>query len=89
MIQKKECALRVCDKCLQDTNSLRSYLEEIFEDFDDNEEIRYSQWVQDGHMKLQNMVLNFQDLISVFIKVEDLITYSFIAREQNSYLKQR
>ena len=74
--KERECALRVCDKCPQDTNSLWSYLKEILEDFDDNDEIRYSQWVQDSHIELKNLVLNFQEFISLFIKkVEDLIPY--------------
>lgn len=88
--QSRNCMLKRCDECPKTNEPLRQYLEDILEDFDDEEEIKFSQWISDGHMKLQTMLLPRQEFIGFLIdKIESLIPHSFITKSQNTYMRER
>lgn len=82
--------LRRCDECPKTREPLGLYLEDILEDFDDEEEMKFSQWISDGRMKLHTMLLPRQEFIDFMIaKIESLIPHSFITKAQNTYMKDR
>ena len=64
-------------------------MEDVLEDFDNEEEIKFSQWMSDGRMKLQTMLLPRQEFIDFTVrKIEAVIPHSFITKSQNLYIKQ-
>lgn len=89
--QNRDCMLRRCDVCPKTSESLKLHLREILEDYDEDEDIKFSQWVSsDGRMTLQTMLLPCGEFIDFTIKkIESLIPHSYITKTQNSYMKQR
>lgn len=88
--QSRNCMLPRCDECPKTYEPLSLYLEDILEDFDDGEEIKFSQCISDGRLKLQTMLLPRIEFIDLMMeKIESLIPHSFITKAQNTYMKER
>ncbi|GBM10571.1 hypothetical protein AVEN_142769-1 [Araneus ventricosus] len=53
----RACMLHCYTDCPNNSESLKSYLSYLLKDYDDEEEIQFSQWIHEGRMKLQTMTL--------------------------------
>ncbi|GBO22722.1 hypothetical protein AVEN_122021-1 [Araneus ventricosus] len=86
----RTCMLRCCTDCPNNSESLKNYLSDLLKDYDDDEEIQFSQWINDGRMKLQTMSLPVEEFIELVTeKIVSLIPHSYISKIQSSYLKTR
>ncbi|GBN12747.1 hypothetical protein AVEN_246717-1 [Araneus ventricosus] len=86
----RACMLNCYTDCPNNSESLKNYLSDLLKDYDDEEEIQLSQWINDGRMKLQTMTLpveEFKELVTE--KIICLIPHSYISKIQSSYLKTR
>ncbi|GBM94815.1 hypothetical protein AVEN_26527-1 [Araneus ventricosus] len=73
--------------CPINSESLKNYLSDFLKDYDD-EEVQFSQWINDGRMKLQTMTLPVEFIELVTEKIVD-IPHSYISKIQSSFLKMR
>ncbi|GBN79836.1 hypothetical protein AVEN_123434-1 [Araneus ventricosus] len=48
----RACMLHCYTDCPNNSESLKNYLSDLLKDYDDEEEIQFSQWINDGRMKL-------------------------------------
>lgn len=88
--EDRNCMLRCCDACPQSKEPLLNYLNNILEDYDEDDEIKFSQWVIEERMKLKTMTLPVHEFIELITeKIEKLIPHSYITKTQNAYLKSR
>ncbi|GBM90296.1 hypothetical protein AVEN_90912-1 [Araneus ventricosus] len=86
----RACMLHCYTDCPNNSESLKNYLSDLLKDYEDEEEIQFSQWINDGRMKLQTMTLpveEFKELVTE--KIVGLIPHSYISKIQSSYLKTR
>ncbi|GBM34350.1 hypothetical protein AVEN_116325-1 [Araneus ventricosus] len=63
----RACMLHCYTDCPNNSESLKSYLSDLLKDYDDEEEIQFSQWINEGRMKLQTMTLpveEFKELVT-------------------------
>ncbi|GBO34528.1 hypothetical protein AVEN_222369-1 [Araneus ventricosus] len=68
----RACMLHCYTDCPNNSESLKNYLSDLLKDYDDEEEIQFSQWINDGRMKLQTMTLpveEFKELVTERIAV--------------------
>ncbi|KAG8320528.1 hypothetical protein J6590_066509 [Homalodisca vitripennis] len=86
--QSRNCMLKRCDDCPKTNEPLRQYLEDILEDFDDEEEFKFSQWISDGHMKLQTMLLPRQEFIGFCesVRQENVQVAKGLSSDENKHL---
>ncbi|GBL74793.1 hypothetical protein AVEN_243649-1 [Araneus ventricosus] len=57
----RACMLQFYTDCPKYSESLKNYLSDLLKDYDDEEEIQFSQWINDGRMKLQTMTLPVEE----------------------------
>ncbi|GBM70363.1 hypothetical protein AVEN_129678-1 [Araneus ventricosus] len=82
----RACMLRCCTDCPNNSESFKNYLSDLLKDYD--EEIQFSQWINDGRMKLQTMTLSVEEFIELVTeKIVALIPHSYISKIQSTYLK--
>ncbi|GBM13976.1 hypothetical protein AVEN_152395-1 [Araneus ventricosus] len=86
----RACMLRFCTDCPNNSESLKNYLSDLLKDYDDDEDIQFSQWINDGRMKLQTMTLPVEEFIELVTeKIVALIPHSYISKIQSTYLRTR
>ncbi|GBM81410.1 hypothetical protein AVEN_183013-1 [Araneus ventricosus] len=85
---KRACMLRCYTDCPNNKEPLKNYLSDLLKDYVDEEEIQFSQWFNDGRMKIQTMTLPVEKFM-VTEKIVALIPHSYISKIQSSYLKTR
>jgi hypothetical protein len=67
--------LRTCDVC-PSSESVEKFIRNIFTDFDDEDEVKFSQWLSTDRSQLQTMLLPLSDFInSVIQKLVALIPH--------------
>ncbi|GBM41713.1 hypothetical protein AVEN_173117-1 [Araneus ventricosus] len=79
----RACMLHCYTDCPNNSESLKNYLSDLLKDYDDEEEIQFSQWINDGRMKLQTMTLPVEEFRVGNRKNSSLIPHSYISK----YLK--
>lgn len=88
-MEKKECMLRRCSNC-PDSEILRSFLIEKFEDWCLDDEIEYSSWTSvDRTQQLIHRTTLDEYLNTLVASIEKLIPHSFIAKSQSKFLKDK
>ncbi|GBM47417.1 hypothetical protein AVEN_175596-1 [Araneus ventricosus] len=61
----RACMLHCYTDCPNNSESLKNYLSDLLKDYDDEEEIQFSQWINDGRMKLQTMTSPVEEFIEL------------------------
>ncbi|GBM83399.1 hypothetical protein AVEN_59397-1 [Araneus ventricosus] len=86
----RACFLHCYTDSPNNSESLQNYLSDLLKDYDDEEEIQISQWINDGRRKLQTMTLPVEEFkMLVTEKIVGLMPHSYISKIQTSYLKTR
>ncbi|GBL77172.1 hypothetical protein AVEN_12796-1 [Araneus ventricosus] len=78
------CMLHCYIDCPNNSESLKNYLSGLLKDYDDEEKIQLSQWINDGRMKLQTMTLPVEEF-----RVEINLKNDFVRAKQLQDKKTR
>ena len=85
-VDNKNCMLGRCEDC-PDEKVLSDYLYEIFGDFDDDDQIFFSQWTNTDRANLCKMVSDVPGFIEKLIEsLQELRPHSYISKSQSRYL---
>lgn len=78
-----------CSTICSNNESFKNYLNDLLKDYDNYEEIQFSQWINDDRLKLQTMTLSVEKFIDLVTKkkIIALIPHSYISKIQSSYPK--
>ena len=88
-IDNEECMIHRCQNC-PTIDSLTDHLNEIFAEYEDDQEINYKQWVHTDRSSLNTMTVNISDFIGIICNsLQDLTSHSYISKTQAEYLKIR
>ncbi|XP_049777645.1 uncharacterized protein LOC126175133 [Schistocerca cancellata] len=87
--ENQNCMLHRCNSCPANT-ALTEYLtEKLSEDYDLEEEIVISQWVNAGRAEMIKQSISVEDYISLLVRsLEKLTLHSFIAKSQSAAFKR-
>lgn len=85
----RDCMLGHCSECPGKDNAEKKILEK-FEEWDPNDEITYSAWVQtDRTQQIQQTVTMSEYLETVLENLEKLTPHSYITKAQSKFLKEQ
>ncbi|KAK2726395.1 hypothetical protein QYM36_000733 [Artemia franciscana] len=88
-VENSECMLRHCDNCLSDDALIEYLTAKLSEDYDLEEEIIISQWVNTDRTEMVKQSISVESCISLLSKsVEYLIPHSFITKSQSKTFKK-
>lgn len=88
-IENSNCMLRHCDNCPANTALIDYLTEKLSEDYDLEEEIVISQWVNTDRAEMVKQSISVEDYISLLSRsLEKLIPHSFVAKSQSSAFKR-
>ncbi|KAK2723500.1 hypothetical protein QYM36_001985 [Artemia franciscana] len=88
-VGNSECMLCHCDNCLSDDALIEYLTAKLSEDYDSEEEIIISQWVNTHRTEMVNQSISIESFISLLSKsVENLIPHSYITKSQSNTFKK-
>jgi len=88
-VENSECMLRHCDNCPSDDALIEYLTAKLSEDYDLEEEIIISQWVNTDRTGMVKQSISVEGFISLLSKsVENLIPHSYITKSQSKTLKK-
>ena len=88
-LNTKMCMIHWCEH-RPGNNGLREYLNEIFADHSEDEEISFHQWQGTDRAMLYTQTMPILDFLDLLVDtVSNLTAHSFIAKSQARYLKNR
>ncbi|KAK2722989.1 hypothetical protein QYM36_003252, partial [Artemia franciscana] len=88
-VENSECMLRHCDNCLSDDALIEHLTAKLSEDYDLEEEIILSQWVNTDRTEMVKQSISVESCISLLSKsVENLIPHSYITKSQSKTFKK-
>lgn len=82
--------MRTCQTCPK-IKDFENYLKKVFKNYtnDDEDTIEFKQWISTDRCNLETLTKPIPDFIEYFaLKVEKLVTHSFIARQQSVFFKE-
>ena len=86
---RRECMVHRCDKC-PGTESLKAFVDEKLQDYDDDMDISFNQWQTTDRSTLIKQTATIDEYKEILIKdIDSLTAHSYIAKSQASYLKQK
>jgi hypothetical protein len=88
-VEDSDCMLRHCDKCPSNDALIEHLTEKLSEDYDLEEEIILSQWVNTDRAEMVKQLISVEDFISVLSKsLDKLIPHHFITKSQSKTFKK-
>ncbi|KAK2727367.1 hypothetical protein QYM36_008007 [Artemia franciscana] len=88
-VENSECMLHHCDNCLSDDALIEYLTAKLSEDYDLEEEIIISQWVNTDRTEMVKQSISVEGFISLLSKlVENLIPHSYITKSQSKTFKK-
>ncbi|KAK2718570.1 hypothetical protein QYM36_005787 [Artemia franciscana] len=88
-VDNSECMLRHCDNCPSDDALIEYLTAKLSEDYDLEEEIIISQWVNTDRTEMVKQSISIEGFISLLSKpIENLIPHSYITKSQSKTFKK-
>lgn len=85
----KDCMLRHCTEC-PNNRKLKQFLKDKFDEYDSEDEISYNMWVSTDRTQQATFHVTLEEYIEKLLSsLEELISHSFIAKQQGKFLQDK